>query len=146
MCVTITNQMLRISDRRVWRVPPPSPCYPILLFFSLKGRWPHTGSGSIQYLYVSFCLVSTAERRWTFMCRICHSSIRASAFLKCWKREPSVELVCFIKWQSGSFYFANVSCGGWLPCVFEGVCVLKDGDLPHMRQHLQISHNAAYKF
>lgn len=61
--LTTSAQMFRISNREAECSPPNLPLFlqPSYLFIFLTGGRFRTNSGAIQYLYVSFCLVSTAK-------------------------------------------------------------------------------------
>lgn len=90
----------------VFQIPPPP-------LFS-PGGWSCVDSGAIQYLHVSL-FGFHRKGRLAFMCMICHSSDSVPAFkaLGAVWTKPSVWVGRFIKWQTGSFYLANVSHGRW---------------------------------
>lgn len=97
----------------------------LFYFFPLSSEWSRANSGAIQYLYVSFCLLSTAKGGGLSCVRFATAAIRLQ-LLKRWTR-PSVWVGRFIKWQTGSLYLANVSCGRWRWRACVGVCVSPRG-------------------
>lgn len=80
-------------------------------------------------IFICFLLFGFHRKgRWAFMCLICHSNDSVPAFkaLGAVWTKPSVWVGRFIKWQTGSFYLANVSRGRWqwLVCYVR-VCVVE---------------------
>lgn len=111
--LTTSAQMFRIFQQEGLVFSTSLPLLFSPFFSPLSGGWSCADSGAIQYLYVSFCLVSTA-RGGGLSCVWFATAAIQFQLLKRWGpfwTKPSVWVGRFIKWQTGSLYLANVSRG-----------------------------------
>lgn len=127
-CISVWQPQPRCSEfptggSSVFHLTPPP--FRFFFFFTLgrtvlRRQWRNS-------IFICFLLFGFHRKgRWAFMCLICHSNDSVPAFkaLGAVWTKPSVWVGRFIKWQTGSFYLANVSRGRWqwLVCYVR-VCV-----------------------